>query len=85
MLNREQAVKKLLMNIADELGQQYDRKFIIEFQDGLNIPDFETHTQLTDWQKHVPDEVKEFWHFLDDVARISMWIIAFRQIKDKKE
>ena len=85
MLNREQATKKLYSNSADLSEQHYDRAFIAEFQNRLNDPQFETKTNPEDWQYYVPAETKEFWHYMDEIARILIWITAFRQIPKESD
>ena len=85
MLNREQATKKLYSNSADLSEQHYDRAFIAEFKDRLNDPQFETKTDPEDWQYYVPTETKEFWHYVDEIARILIWMTAFRQIPSSED
>ena len=80
MLNKEQAVKKLLIHIADSSDVQYDRAFISDFMDKLNVPNFEMANTISDWQSYIPPEVREFWHFSDDITRIFMWMMASQQI-----
>ena len=85
MLNKDQARKKLLSKAAEILGRRYDRAFISEFQDELNVPQFEVYLDSQNWQHHVPTEIQELWHFLDEFARITVWMIANNQIPILKE
>jgi hypothetical protein len=80
VLDKEQATKKLFMQAADIVGQPYQRKFIVDLQAELQNPEF-SRAGPVDWQSQITTEVRENWHFLDEMTRLLFWMGAQRDGK----
>jgi hypothetical protein len=77
VLNKDQTVKKLYLQAADMLDATYERDFINKFKAELQNPNFEE--TLSDWRAHISAEVRENWHFLDELARLLFWMSAMKE------
>ena len=85
MLDRDQTARKLYMTAADILGVQYHRQFIIGLQNELNNPEFIQAMKTTDWRTHIIAEVRENWHFLDELSRLLFWLSAMGIVKREND
>lgn len=76
VLDKDQTIKKLFMRASEILEVPYQRRFITELQEELKNPEFNRATGTDDWRTRIAPEVRENWHFLDELARLLFWIGA---------
>lgn len=75
---KDLATRELVIHIADVEGQTFNRSYQNTLLDTVRYPEWGSASQR--WTNVVDQKIRDAWHHLDDLSKLSIYLVARRGV-----